>query len=1422
MSHKLTRLAEDRIDPVKGDWIATNKVLYPFLNNIAYTGQAFVPGVGFHMIFASTADMRKREMMDRGMSREDAFIGGQISASFEAPVERLTAGLLVGDTPFLGAFINKVKQAPLRAVAAQVGINTVVNSAENNIQEALQDASPIILQQIAHTLNDEMPDTPEGTWEKWATERSDVAWATLPLTAIGVASRTRIDIQIASDFIGNEDNLKLVGIPEKFRKEILETKNANDRVKIYREAWKERKQEIADEAKGEMQASVDDFDAQQADPTSTTIDRRIDENSGKEFYRVTSPDGQFVDVASKETAQELAKQFDQDKEFGTEKEFKKPTTEVSEDIDGNKSNDVKAPDGSTTMSAPDSKKAKEVHREESDLADEQAKTEEKTGVKSEAGSKVVVTKDEKGKETTVSTEPRVHLSNDQTPVNERKISIKNKILDKVREKLGLSKLSDPERQRRQDVIDTIQSKYNGEELSDKAEEIAAQINEGRAVEENLTEAEMILLIQIGILEDNIAKHQQKAIDAGTPEARKFAEVKIEALLDSMDNLSIASRGIGTELGRALAARQSFLDKDTYRLSNMLRIATFKKGEPLTNEEKLKIADQAREIEEAKKRIDALEDELQKAQQEALVAAAKQAIAEESKPRTRKASPKTRAAKRRQIKKKIKEMGYRVNDITGAIGMSFELGSLLAQLAVSHIQDGMSDLDSVVAAVQKDVPDASNQDILNALSGRSPAARQRAVTEAERRVKELKKLAGLEAEINDALNRIFELKGKKLPKKESKQLEALKAKLSSLRYSFVKNIKDEKQLTRVLKQLAVVEDALDANIRRVSPTAKKHTNNAITMAVALLRDARNLQDTISKIDDLVAIEAGLASEVKSISSRKPGSPELKAKQDELALVRKEIATQDSLKKQIDALENDIMDKGEDNHRNGKNLVDSKKVKALRERLNQLKEDRKIQKPFRKGSQKAIDDKLEDILERTAELEKTGIVPKGRTPAPKRIDVKQAQEAYRDLVKLTKTNASVDDLKEQLRTGNIRVAPALKKQIASEDLQKARIKEKQLKRRINDVLRDMKKPTGVDRLRNVLLGSRTLLATGDMSFLLRQGLILGSSRIFRLDGMRPRVGAAPKAFVGAFRAFFSQNTADDIELAIRAMPEQFDRDRAGLFISSLDSPVREREEDFMSKSFGWIPDGFNVIRASERNMITGLNLLRIAAFDEFARKNPNATIEQLKAYATFVNHASGRGDLKLTGDWSQAVASIFFAPRFAMSRIQITKRFILETGKFATGKGNIVNKAIMRDFASTVTLGLSFMAMAKAAGADVGMDPEESDFGKIVVGDTRIDVWGGVLQPARIVAGFIFGGENAAKNLGNFFLYKTSPLVQIPATLRSGKNIIGQDQGRIETVIRSVSPLALQEAVDVGIHSKSVVKGVAAGLGSGIGLGIQEHD
>ena len=85
------------------------------------------------------------------------------------------------------------------------------------------------------------------------------------------------------------------------------------------------------------------------------------------------------------------------------------------------------------------------------------------------------------------------------------------------------------------------------------------------------------------------------------------------------------------------------------------------------------------------------------------------------------------------------------------------------------------------------------------------------------------------------------------------------------------------------------------------------------------------------------------------------------------------------------------------------------------------------------------------------------------------------------------------------------------------------------------------------------------------------------------------------------------------------------------------------------------------------------------------------------------------------------------------------------------------------------------------------------------------------------------QNTLWDLGTRFAqYKLAPSVTVLASLASGKNVIGQEQTATETLIRSYSPLVLQEIVDQYQSTEALSDAALAGLAAGTGVGVSVHN
>ena len=258
--------------------------------------------------------------------------------------------------------------------------------------------------------------------------------------------------------------------------------------------------------------------------------------------------------------------------------------------------------------------------------------------------------------------------------------------------------------------------------------------------------------------------------------------------------------------------------------------------------------------------------------------------------------------------------------------------------------------------------------------------------------------------------------------------------------------------------------------------------------------------------------------------------------------------------------------------------------------------------------------------------------------------------------------------------------------------------------------------------VLTLPRSLMSTLDMSAPFRQGLVL-STRY-------------PKQFASSFRDMFKAAASPKAYKAIIdeiAERPSFELMRkSGLALTDVGTDLASREEMFMSNLAERIPGVSIPIRASSRAYTGFLNKLRADVFDHLVTNAKSAGLDLIdnphitRDIATFVNTSSGRGGLGPLENSAVALNSFFFSPRLMASRMQI-----LNPAYYAKLDPFVRKQALQ----STAALGgavLTILSMAKLAGAEVGADPRSADFGKIKLGNTRIDIAGGFQQYIKFAA------------------------------------------------------------------------------------------
>jgi hypothetical protein len=362
-------------------------------------------------------------------------------------------------------------------------------------------------------------------------------------------------------------------------------------------------------------------------------------------------------------------------------------------------------------------------------------------------------------------------------------------------------------------------------------------------------------------------------------------------------------------------------------------------------------------------------------------------------------------------------------------------------------------------------------------------------------------------------------------------------------------------------------------------------------------------------------------------------------------------------------------------------------------------------------------------------------------------------------------------------------------------------------------------------------KSLVASVDMSAPFRQGAILSVSH--------PTIGA--KSFVEMFRQAFSEQKATEWMLSLRESDAYALMKNAQLYLAEPTTKHTAREEQFLSNLAGKIPLYGRLIKGSERAYTGYLNKLRADVFSNGADQlrqqgiTPESNPEAYKALASFINNASGRGNLGGAEAAAPILNAMLFSPRYLVSRVNL-----LNPMTYAKMPAP-VRKMALKSMAAYVGFNITLLLLADAAfdDLDVEWDPRSADFGKFRIGDTRFDPWAGFQQVVRFIAQFASGERKSTKSgeitelngikfpfetridlIANFFRSKLSPALGSAWNLIEGENMVGEEATVPGEIVRNVIPLYLQDMKS--IHEEEGPTGVMQTfIPAFFGIGVQNY-
>lgn len=374
-----------------------------------------------------------------------------------------------------------------------------------------------------------------------------------------------------------------------------------------------------------------------------------------------------------------------------------------------------------------------------------------------------------------------------------------------------------------------------------------------------------------------------------------------------------------------------------------------------------------------------------------------------------------------------------------------------------------------------------------------------------------------------------------------------------------------------------------------------------------------------------------------------------------------------------------------------------------------------------------------------------------------------------------------------------------------------------------------PVTAGRVASEIVGTpRALMTMADFSASLRQGGFLFAKHPVISTG----------AFLKQFRAGFSEKNYQELLKNIKTDPFYPLAEKSGLAISELGGNLMKREEAYMANWIERVPLLGSLARGSARAYTAFLDKQRFDVFKSMVKnaqrvgRNPVDDEALLKNISNFVNTATGRGGLGRFERSANDLSVALFSPRLLSSRLSLLNPiYYYKLDPF-------VRKEALKSLFAFASTGSMVLALAKMRGAEVEIDPRSADFGKIKIGRTRHDIWGGFQQYIRLAAqlytnqikstntkiitnlGDGYGSRTRADVAGDFLTNKSAPVPSYIINWMKGTNFEGEPFDPKDEAIQRSYPIIAQDIYD--LIKQGDIDSIPYQIEALLGIGVQTYE
>ena len=942
-----------------------------------------------------------------------------------------------------------------------------------------------------------------------------------------------------------------------------------------------------------------------------------------------------------------------------------------------------------------------------------------------------------------------------------------------------------------------------------------------------------------------------------------AETGVRLAETELETFEVMVNKMGSNAGRSLAARKIMLARD-YSEQNMLREWRAISNGEMTSAERRQVQEMSQEIRDLEKRLKAAE---QQAEQQAVEAKIDEGIADDVKETKQKKRRRRTSAKKAQAQKRFDDA---ISELLDAAKSAPSAGG--AAVVVPFLK-------ATKAAVE-----------LGAVTLQEVLARVRS--------------AGIDVDANRSEFEAAweEVKADALPELDPEDLRQLTRMARQIQRSLVES--------GVTERDAVVDGVHEGMQEMLPEITRRQTMDALSgYGQFTPLDKNTIDDTIRDINGQLQQIAKLQDMAKGQAPKKTGQERRTPTDEERRLIQevneakrkggystesKESQLKTALETAKRAAQNRINDLKHE-IATGKRIVRGKtelipdadliKLRAERDRLQA--EHKKLFPPKKltmeqriANAERSLDRAIENLKRQLA----TGDLktkPRKRLES-KRLDAKRAEleslRAQRDELKALQNPKKTPEeralaamksrLKRQRAEYQRRIdeqdfetkpRKRLKKDDEALTLQKEMIDAKQKWSEMKENKRRESWHRGqhlAEGVKETSRLSRAIMTAVDLSAVYRQGGFAAFAHpILAWKNLKPMMeaGMSEKAELRLANELGKRKNAPLYEIG-------------GLSLTSTQEGLTRQEEMFAGRWQKKIPGVKQAIGFSERTYVTFLNRMRADMFDAMAaamNRNGELSDAELKAIGSFVNVATGRGDLGRFTPSAEGFALVFFAPRYFLSRIQLLAAPI--TRGLNPNLPKSFRLQMAKEYGRYLAGIATFYAAAMFAFAGLSdgedeptieWDPRSSDFGKIKIGETRIDPLSGMAQvmvylsraglsTASVVSGTnVAGGqfknshgrirplvpvEGVEKDAfdrtqgevtGSFVRSKLSPVLGMMFDLHSGEDMVGQPVTKSSAVLNAALPLSSRDIWEIW-KTQDVPKSSAMTMLSLLGMGVNTY-